>query len=286
MTTLAAARAQCAELVRRRDRTFYLASLLAPRAARADLLALAAYRIELERAVEAASEPNVGEIRLAWWRDRIEALAAGSREEGVPMLEALAVARAAHGLPPTALTAMAEAYRFHLYADAVATENDLEGLMGETYGAHIVLAARILDPRPYDALADAAGFGGLALGLSRLAAGFAEGRRRGRSLLPADLLGAHGLTPGDALARDVATPVLHHLAEQALVHYRKAQSLAADLPRTVRPAFLPLAVTPRLARRCLGSDDLASQGTAIDPLRAYAEVLRAAVRGLPATARA
>lgn len=283
MSSLEASRAQCAELVRRRDRPFYLATLLAPRAARGDLLALAAYRIELERAVEAASEPNVGEIRLAWWRDRVEALTGG--EEGGPVLEALAAAQAAHDLPSAALTAMAEAHRYHLYADAVETENDLEGLIGEIYGAHFVLAARILDPRHHPSLPDAAGFGGLALGFARTAADFAMGRRRGRSVLPTNVLVAHGVAPGDALANDIASPSLHHVARQALEYYGKAQPLAVELPTTVHPAFLPMAIAPLLARRCLRIADLATRGASVDPLRGFATIVRAALRGLPSTSR-
>lgn len=279
--SLDASAAYCADLVRRHDRIFYLAALLAPRAVRSDLLALAAYRVELDRAVEAASDPNVGEIRLAWWRDRIEGPGMDASTDGGPVLQALLAVQVARDLPRAALASMAEAYRFRLYADAVETKNDLEGLIGEIYGAHFVLAARILDAEPQGGLADVAGHGGLALGLGRLSAGFAKERSRGRSIVPVEMLASRGLTPAEALTGTRSTPVLHDLAQDALAHYRAARSAWDGLPAALRPAFLPAAVAPLLARRCLRAADLASRGASVDPLRAYAAVVGAAIRGLP-----
>jgi phytoene synthase len=73
----------------------YVAALLAPRRARTDLVALAAFLSEASRAVAVASEPMIGEIRLQWWRD---ALAAGEMT-GSPVADAMLRTIAAHALP-------------------------------------------------------------------------------------------------------------------------------------------------------------------------------------------
>ncbi|HKA47116.1 MAG TPA: squalene/phytoene synthase family protein, partial [Methyloceanibacter sp.] len=47
----------------------YLSALFAPAAARDHLLALYAFNVELARVGELVHEPQLGEIRLQWWRD-------------------------------------------------------------------------------------------------------------------------------------------------------------------------------------------------------------------------
>ena len=49
----------------------YLAALLAPRRARDDLMALAAFHGEIARIPLTVREPAIGDIRLQWWRDAL-----------------------------------------------------------------------------------------------------------------------------------------------------------------------------------------------------------------------
>jgi len=64
--------------VKARDRDRYLSVLYAPEAARPALLALHALDLELAQVVTSTSEPMLGEIRLAWWRDALTTLDAGT----------------------------------------------------------------------------------------------------------------------------------------------------------------------------------------------------------------
>ncbi|MGE0855595.1 MAG: squalene/phytoene synthase family protein [Hyphomicrobiaceae bacterium] len=52
-------------------RDLYLAALISPAQARADLIALAAFEGEIARIPDLVSEPLLGEIRLRWWRDAL-----------------------------------------------------------------------------------------------------------------------------------------------------------------------------------------------------------------------
>ena len=61
-----------------RDRDRYLSVLYAPAAARPALLALHGLDLELAQVVASTSEPMLGEIRLAWWRDALVALDTGA----------------------------------------------------------------------------------------------------------------------------------------------------------------------------------------------------------------
>ena len=64
--------------VKARDRDRYLSVLYAPEAARPALLAVHGLDLELAQVVASTSEPMLGEIRLAWWRDALMALDAGT----------------------------------------------------------------------------------------------------------------------------------------------------------------------------------------------------------------
>ena len=59
------------QLVRRTDEDRWLASRFAPADVRADLIALYALNYEVARTVEVVSQPTLGDIRLAWWREAI-----------------------------------------------------------------------------------------------------------------------------------------------------------------------------------------------------------------------
>jgi len=60
--------------VREGDRDRWLVTLWAPAAARAGLFALWALDLALVRVVETTTEPRLGEIRLAWWREALQRL--------------------------------------------------------------------------------------------------------------------------------------------------------------------------------------------------------------------
>lgn len=91
--------------VRAEDRDRYVATLFAPAAARPQLFALHAFDLSLAEVVRTTTEPQIGMIRLAWWRDSVER----AREKpvaGQPVLAAVAAA----GLDTEGLAALAEAH--------------------------------------------------------------------------------------------------------------------------------------------------------------------------------
>lgn len=85
-----------------RDRDRWLACLYAPGSARPGLIALFALDCELAQLVVTTTEPMLGEIRLAWWRERLEELDQG-KVPAQPLLAALK----AHALPLVSGSALA-----------------------------------------------------------------------------------------------------------------------------------------------------------------------------------
>lgn len=162
------------DLVRRVDPDRWLASrFIADPKARADVIALIGFNYELARVAGGVSNALMGEIRLTWWREAMEEIAAGKTPRKHPNVEALATS----GVDPMALAAMAEA-RFADLDDAPPQdEGRVLAYVDATAGALAVLMARRLDASadPH-AVKGAARAYGLA-GLWRL-------KQAGRSRLP------------------------------------------------------------------------------------------------------
>ncbi|ADG09930.1 phytoene synthase [Caulobacter segnis] len=162
------------DLVRRVDPDRWLTTrFIADPAARADVIALYGLNYELARVAGGVSNALMGEIRLTWWREAMEEVAAGKAPRKHPNVEALA----ASGLDPNALAALSEARFIDLDEGPLKDEAAVMAYVDGTAGALAVLAARRLDPsaNPH-AVKGAARAWGLA-GLWRL-------KSAGRSRLP------------------------------------------------------------------------------------------------------
>lgn len=162
------------DLVRRVDPDRWQASrFIGDPAARADVIALYALNYELARVAGGVSNALMGEIRLTWWREAMEEVAAGKAPRKHPNVEALAASR----FDPNALAALADARFTDLDEGPLKDEAAVMAYVDGTAGALAVLAARRLDPSadPH-AVKGAARAWGLS-GLWRL-------KQAGRSRLP------------------------------------------------------------------------------------------------------
>jgi phytoene synthase len=132
--------------IRRADPDRWLAArFIADPAARADVIALYALNNEVARAPEVASQPLIGEMRLAWWREAIGEIFEGRPVRRHPV--ALALERAVKGrdLAREALEALVDARLrdldgWPLGAGEVAAYTD------GASGGLMALAARTLSP--------------------------------------------------------------------------------------------------------------------------------------------
>jgi phytoene synthase len=236
MTTLDIARRDNAPdtdldaLVRRVDPDRWLASrFIADPRARADVIALYAFNYELARVAGGVSNALMGEIRLTWWREAMEEIAAGQAARKHPTVEAVAAA----GYPLSALAEMAQARLADLEAAPFETEGEVLAYVDATAGAVMMLAAWRLDPKAdLHAVQDAARAYGLA-GLWRL-------KRAGVQRLPADW------SQGDLRRRVDAAR-------------RKANAALRALPVAAFPAVAPAA----LARAQAGARALTALETQV-----------------------
>lgn len=101
----------CADLVKRHRCDDFLLCLFVPAAAREAMLALYGLNAELAQVREKTSEELIGQVRLAWLQEAVEAMYAGNPPREQPVLKALAPI-ISH-LPCASLMALMESYRAH-----------------------------------------------------------------------------------------------------------------------------------------------------------------------------
>ena len=204
-------------IVRQWDRPRYLAMLFAPDGERSALMALHAFNAEVCRIPLIVSDPQVGLIRLQWWRDTIEAIGKGEIQAH-PVAMALSEAMSLHHLPLQPLLDLVDAHEHDLYAGLMPDFLSLEEYLGKTSSALIQLAAMILDPASSPTVAEAAGYAGVAYGLAQIV----NDPKRHANLIP----------PSESPAS---------LAERT--RKRLSEARAVQVSRQLLPAFLHVSLT-------------------------------------------
>ena len=242
-----------------------LAALFAPREARADLFALYAFNVELARIAEQVSEPELGAIRLQWWREALERAAKGEAT-GHPVADALGTTLAQRKLSPERIEALIDARAFDVATKIMPDWTALEAYLKDTAGALFALSAACLGARG-PSLEPAASQAGLAYGLTGLMRALPVHAASGRVYLPADALMRHGTSPERVLAGTTSEGLLALLAalrRKARDALGEARRHVAGLDASAQTAFLPL---------CLVDPYLAALGkSGRDPLRKIADI--------------
>ncbi|MBU2583617.1 MAG: squalene/phytoene synthase family protein [Alphaproteobacteria bacterium] len=120
----------------------YLAALLAPRAVRGDLIALAAFAGEIERVPLIVSEPALGEIRLKWWLDWLDGLGEET-STGNPVADVFGHVVIRRGLSRALIGGIIDARGQELYGAPFDGQADCEAFISNTEGGVVQLAAKL-----------------------------------------------------------------------------------------------------------------------------------------------
>jgi 15-cis-phytoene synthase len=251
------ASAFCADLVRSHDFVRYASTVFVPAVERRALLALYAFNVEIFRVRDQVTQPLPGEIRMQWWTDLLAGAAHGG-VEGNPVAAELMRAIRAHGLPAEPLSRLIDEHQFDLYNDPMPTLAALEGYVHETSSALFALAARVLGP-PSAEIEHLARHAGFAYGFTQVIASLPRDAARRQLFLPLQLLQSHGSSLDEVFAGKQTPKVraaVDQLIGEARAHLKTAESLLAQVPPAVRPAFLPLVLARRdLARMSRADND-------------------------------
>jgi len=243
--------ARLREELRSVDRDRYLACLLLPQAAQADVAVLYLFNAEIAAIRDRIREAIAGEIRLQWWRDALT----GERPEEVeanPVAAGLVEMIERRKLPLSPFLGMLEAREFDLYDDPMPDRGAYEGYAGHTASVLIQMTAVILDPEKADAYADASGHAGVAQSVAGHLMMLPVHAARGQVFLPADLLAATGLDRESFLSgsrTEAISAAVSGFSAFGREHLSKARMSFAGLPEAGRGAFLPVALAQTVFAR-------------------------------------
>lgn len=233
-----------ARLLRDRDRDRYLATLVLPEAARAQITALYAFNAEVASIRERVSEPGPGEIRLQWWSDALGGDGHGAVRAN-PVADCLLETIKANAIPTGTLQRLLNARRFDLYDDPMPDIASFEGYAGETTSTLYQLAAMVLNGGNLVEHGDAAGHLGVAQAMIGHLRAFGYNAAMGRLFLPWSILEANGVVEGEIFSGTVSDGLVEaigQITELAGSHLAKAESAIANVPSAIKPVFAPVAV--------------------------------------------
>jgi NADH dehydrogenase [ubiquinone] 1 alpha subcomplex assembly factor 6 len=230
----------CAGLVRDQAPGRYLATLFAPAGVRPALFGLYAFDHEIAKVRRVVSEPMAGLIRFQWWRDALDAIAAGRPAPAHPVAQALQDAWHRLVVARPRLDAAIDARERELEQAAPETLAALEQHLAATSSGPVLTALELLGVRDQPAR-DAGLEVGLAIGLADLLREIDIDRERAL-FLPEDLLGRHGIAPAavrEAGSPGAFAPAIRELADRARAHLRQARRSRRRVPGQALPALLP-----------------------------------------------
>ncbi len=254
----------CESLVRKQDYDRYIAALFAPEAVRPDIFALYAFNYEVAKTAGTVRNPVAGQIRLQWWRERIEEIYAGeprparhgrageesnnlraTRAGRTETVVALASAAGRHRLDRSLFDDLINAREFDLDPAPFADLPQLEAYADATSGNLMRLAARVLGAG--DALDKHARNAGIAYAITGLLRALPFHAARSHIAMPADEMARAGVAP-DQLLRGPMSPettaLIARMSEIARAHYQQLDRVE----RRYLPAILPAALVPAVIR--------------------------------------
>ena len=253
----------------------YLAALLAPAAARTDLIALAAFAGEIARIPLFVTEPMMGRIRLQWWREAIENRADG----GNPIASAIISAANRHQFDTSALIRLIDAHESTLEDAPFTDDQALAAYFDATEGVLFACGLQVLGAFTAGTLPDPDSYrlATRVYGMARLVAELPVTVAAGHVLIPRDRLSANHLDPTTVASAAAANTAAWQALlgdirlETQRLHRYSAATLAA-LPRSHRAALYHLA----LVGPYLQASEMASKPgrAAIIPVQPWTRVWR------------
>ncbi|MBX4336203.1 phytoene/squalene synthase family protein [Bartonella raoultii] len=244
---MAGFRPYCFDILRATDRDRYISVLFAPKKKRRALSALYAFNAEVSRIRESVHDPLIGEIRLRWWYDSI-VKGEIQKSESNPILNDLFMAMTLFNLPKTAFLRYCDAQISDLYHNPIKTLSELKLYCSETAGIILQLSCQILDPDVAQDCTDSYKHGGISQGLSGVLRLLSFMKPRYQYYLPDDILKIVGVERKELESNRVSDEQKCHIIEAMIAlsqeHYSKFYAHLSILPKTLRPAFLPLAIIP------------------------------------------
>jgi len=241
-----------AALVRRHDRDRYQTALFAPAARREALFALYAFNCEIARVRESVTQPMLGQIRLQWWREVVDAAYAAAPPRRHEVAAPLTAAIRGFALTRDPFDRLIDARERDLADEPFSDLAELEAYAEATSAPLVHLALQVLD-----------GGSGSLPNRGRLA------RHVGTGYALAGLL--RSMPFHDRAGRPRISPAISpsEIAATARRHLEFSRKLVS--PRVARPALLPAVIARHYLARLnrAGGDPFARGLQKPDPLQVW-----------------
>ncbi len=247
----------CLELVKSNDLDRYLSTLLADREKQRALFAIYAFDADVSSIAGQITEPGIGEIRLQWWRDELDAVYGGNCDNH-PVARELQPVVHKYDLPKHLFSKLIDSQQTDVYRQPMDSLDDLLKHLTIASSAITDLASRVLigyDALEIEFLINKAG---IARGLSKAVSSLPRQAARNHCLLPSQMLhdrdtNAQEIFSGDGVtgARLVVAE-LCHLVSKNLQEIRQDQGI---LKKVVLPAFFPASLAGLLCDKIARTSD-------------------------------
>lgn len=266
---LAGAHALCESKLAGGDIDQYYSLLFLPPERRKAAVALHAFWLEVREINDECADPGVARLKLGWWHEEIQEMAAGRPRH--PIAVALAPAVATCQLPHEPFFELIEALMRHATAAGYATFDALREHGARTRGRLETLAAR-LTGRAGPAVLERAMQLGALLELTALLRTAGADARRERIYLPQDDLARFGVGADDLRGGEASEPLRAFVAFEVDRLWDELERAVAPLSAADRAPLLPLVIAAELARAWLEKlrrdpARLARERTRLAPLR-------------------
>ncbi|MGQ0457912.1 MAG: squalene/phytoene synthase family protein [Hyphomicrobium sp.] len=256
---------------RRGEPDRFLAALLAPRAARDDLIAIAALSADVRRIAADVSDAPLAEIKMRWLADAVGG-AMTAEKSGHPVVDAAGEALSRGGVAQSLVDDFFAAHAHRLYADAPPDNAALKLELEMTEGALFRMAAAVLRVTTTDAADEAISHAAIAYGLARTGLDLPVRLARGGSPLPPSWFGSDAAPDWKAAMRG--------LTNESRGALQACRSALHGCPAGLITALLPLAVVePYLAALQRPDHDPARDMAEIAPLMRVWRIGRASATG-------
>ncbi|KAL2489632.1 Terpenoid synthase superfamily protein [Forsythia ovata] len=239
----------CVQQVRNYDYHHYLCVLELPPNMRKAAFALRAFNVETSRAMDVASDPKIGLMRLLWWKEAIDKIFSNKLIEH-PVTRALSSVISEHKVSKNWLKRSVDARindANREVTDIPETLEELERYAEDT--ASTILYSTLQSGYIRSTAADhAASHIGKASGLLLLLKSLPYHANKNSHIpyIPAEVAEKHGLLVNHSGQREIRADsreglcnAVFEMASVANAHLQKAQELRGTVPAEARPVLLP-----------------------------------------------
>ncbi len=227
------------EILKQKDKKRYFLTLIIDKKHQQAVQALYAFNAEISAISHLVKEPNMGKIRLTYWREILEGEAHGEASKN-PIASAILRVLKDYNLPSLPLIRLIDARRFDLYNDKMPDMKAFELYSGETTSILFQYVAMMLNDGQELSNGDGAGHLGVADALIGHVMAFEYNLAQQKLYLPLNSFGKVGLSEQQLFADENKQQVrgaLINLLDIAQTHLAKAENATKTLARHIRPAF-------------------------------------------------